>query len=313
VSISVEQFDEASAIDRAMAQLTGRSPSTQEQLVSQLINGELVVQAMGAVGATAPAPNDALVQFLNATSLPVSAVDQALGEVSRVRFSTYLARLYGVDAFVRQQAAQNERSVDATMRDLQAAAHISFGPAAAVVLAPAPVPLATQQQPSAPEPEPAAQPAFTPVTTEPRGARIDQLAPRFELPTLDADAVRLTLDELAGKPLVISFWTTWCSYCLLQTPILVDGYVRYASSGVQFIGINVQEDLIPVAAYRDNHRIPYPILLDGDGAVAATFGVSGYPTTYFLDGDGRIRATQIGALTPEQLAINVEQLLGANP
>ena len=108
---------------------------------------------------------------------------------------------------------------------------------------------------------------------------------------------------------MLSFWTTWCPYCLRQTPILVAGAERYASSDVQFVGIDVSEKAEAVANYVAQHAIPYPVLLDVDSQAANAYGVDGYPTTYFLDADGRIVVHQIGAMSDEQLTTFVEQLV----
>ncbi|MBK8049019.1 MAG: TlpA family protein disulfide reductase [Anaerolineales bacterium] len=296
-----------------MAELTGQLPSTPAQLLSQLINGELVVQTMAAAGVQGPTADDALGQFLTTTALPVLAVDQALGAVPRTHFADYLARLYGVNAFVRQQAALSAGTADEYVRTLQNTAQISYGPAAMSIFAPSSDPSPVAQ--STPEAglETADQPTPAPILPEARGAQIGQLAPHFALPGLAPDGIQFTLDGLAGQPVVLSFWTTWCPYCRQQTPVLVDGYARYAQAGVQFVGIDVQEDEALVAAYRAEHQIPYPLALDRDGAVAGQYAVNGYPTTYFLDKDGRIRSTHVGALTPTQLETYVEQLLDAKP
>ena len=66
-------------------------------------------------------------------------------------------------------------------------------------------------------------------------------------------------------------------------------------------------------AYASEHAIPYPILLDEAGDVAAAYAVQGYPTTYFLDRDGRIVARHIGALTDAQLNDYLEMLRPPEP
>jgi cytochrome c biogenesis protein CcmG/thiol:disulfide interchange protein DsbE len=135
------------------------------------------------------------------------------------------------------------------------------------------------------------------------------LAPEFVLGALNTVAPTLSLAELQGRPAVLVFWTTWCPYCLRQTPVMVEAYPRAAEAGIQFVGIDVQEDRNTVATYLAQHLIEYPILLDEQGSIAAQYAVQGYPTTYFLDSDGRIVARNVGALTGEQLNTYL-QLLG---
>jgi thiol-disulfide isomerase/thioredoxin len=138
---------------------------------------------------------------------------------------------------------------------------------------------------------------------------VGQLAPSFALSTLAGPQKEMTFDDLLGVPTVLSFWTTWCPYCLQQTPVMVAGAARTAGQNVQFIGIDVKEQAGVVADYAAQHAIPYPILLDTDGSTAAAYAVTGYPTTYFLDAAGRIVALQIGAMSEAQLAEHLDQLL----
>ena len=100
---------------------------------------------------------------------------------------------------------------------------------------------------------------------------------------------------------MLSFWTTWCPYCLRQTPVLADAYATYAAQGIQFVGVNVQEARGTVDSYANQHGMAYPVVLDESGSTSAAYAIQGYPTTYFLDPDHRIVARHVGALTREQL------------
>jgi len=160
-------------------------------------------------------------------------------------------------------------------------------------------------------------PSPTPSPAIARGVEIGQLAPDFAVAALMrfvtnvryADRSAIYLADLAGKPAVLSFWTTWCPYCARQTPILVDAYRRYEPQGVEFAGIDVKEEPAAVEAYVQANGIPYPIGLDRDGQVAAAYRVSGFPTTYFLDANGRIAAKHVGQLTAAQVDGYLSSLL----
>jgi thiol-disulfide isomerase/thioredoxin len=175
---------------------------------------------------------------------------------------------------------------------------------------------AAAEEPALASTPPTPTPLSTPVTKEleERGVLVGQLAPLFSLDPLAGSSQRgsggpVTIEDLEGTPTVLSFWTTWCPYCLRQTPILVAGAQRYAEGSLRFVGIDVGENQDVVAGYADQHAIPYLVLLDQQSQAAGDYAVSGYPTTYFLDADGRIVAHHIGALTEEQLNQYVEQLL----
>lgn len=133
-------------------------------------------------------------------------------------------------------------------------------------------------------------------------------APTFTLALLDEENSAINLSAWQGKPIVLSFWTTWCPYCRKQTPILVDAALATAPENIQFIGINVNEAVATARAYVEKHQIPYPILLDHDGAVTNRYAVRGYPTTYFIDANGLIVTKHVGALNESQLTRYLAQL-----
>jgi thiol-disulfide isomerase/thioredoxin len=138
---------------------------------------------------------------------------------------------------------------------------------------------------------------------------VGQLSPAFDLPVLNIpDSDHLSSNDLLGKPLLLSFWTTWCPYCRAQTPVLVEAYTRYGSA-VEFIGINVEEGQEAVQSYLQEQTIAYPILLDLDRQVADLYNVTGFPTTYFIDPAGVVVSRQIGQLKPNQVEKYIEQLL----
>jgi len=320
-------LDEAAAVDRAMSALAGRDPTPIRLVLEQLVNGEVVWQASQMAGAPLADVQIPLAAILATSTRTERDLDAALDNegLERTGFDAFFARLMTVDQFARREAKRLGTKDDAYLRELQRAAHISFGQRAGEILADAfstepaaasfvatDLPIAVSGNAidariaptgvvtaTAPPPSPAAT----------RGTEPGQLSPGFQLAALNSPTDTLRLDDFLGKPLVLSFWTTWCPYCLRQTPIMVDAEHRYAVDGIQFAGVNVQESRDTVTPYLMQHGIGYPILLDQDGAVAGLYAVSGYPTTYFLAADGRIVARHIGALSVEQLTGYAEQLL----
>lgn len=317
-------FAELRVIDAVMAALAGQPPSTPTLLLEQWVNSELVWQRATETGLPAIDADSALDLFLAQVGRRRADLDDTLAaaQISPPIFADYWRRLVVAQQFVQEQAAAQQVDAGAYIQRLQQAARISFGPDAGPLLAaPTPaLPVSAAAVETAAEPAaPAAATATTataaaaePTTAEPlpeqRGVEVGMLAPEFVLATMADDASSLALDDLRGQPTVLSFWTTWCPYCLRQTPVMVEAYARTADEGIQFVGIDVQEDRNTVATYLAQHQIEYPILLDEQGSIAAEYAVQGYPTTYFLDSDNRIVARNIGALTGEQLNTYLQML-----
>ncbi len=324
------EFDLVQSIDQAMSALLGIEPAAPDQLLQQMVNHRLVMREATRAGAQPGDAHARLAELLAANKKTQADLDAILQTyaVDAQQFEGYLAELVLVDQFAHQAAVDNGMTVEGYVAQLQAGARIHLGdPLTATEVLTAPVTgavssaaaVAGPSQPDAPTapaaslptafptPSPAASPTAAP--EEKRGIVVGQLAPLFELETLGGADHKMRFDDLLGKPTVLSFWTTWCPYCLRQTPVLVVGAGRYAAGDVQFVGIDVSEQAPAVAAYVSQHAIPYPVLLDTAGETAGAYGVDGYPTTYFLDADGRIVAHQIGAMSDEQLTSFVEQLL----
>lgn len=148
--------------------------------------------------------------------------------------------------------------------------------------------------------------AMTEPTQAPVGLAPGNRAPTFTLALLDAE-FQTNLSTWQGRPIVLSFWTTWCPYCRKQTPVLVAADQLTTTGHVQFIGVNVNESQSVVRPYIETHQIPYPILLDADGDIASLYAVRGYPTTYFIDATGHIVTKHVGALDEIQLAQYLSQ------
>jgi peroxiredoxin len=98
----------------------------------------------------------------------------------------------------------------------------------------------------------------------------DRYAPEFSLPDLDGEMI--SSKSLKGKFVVIHFATTWCPFCNAEAPHLEALYREYKTKGVEVFIVDVQEarELV-VQRLRDKFNLSFPILLDVDGAVAASF------------------------------------------
>jgi thiol-disulfide isomerase/thioredoxin len=131
----------------------------------------------------------------------------------------------------------------------------------------------------------------------------------FQLESLDGDKVKLS--ELKGKPVVINFLATWCSYCDTELPGFLSAKEEYGDE-VTFLFIDVQESVSDVKAYRDKKGYDnYSPLLDSDGSVSKVYGITGFPTTIIVDSDGNITETYRGMIKEDVLKKAVEAVKGA--
>ena len=118
------------------------------------------------------------------------------------------------------------------------------------------------------------------------------------------------LSEWRGRVVVCNFWATWCAPCREEMPLLVAARAKYASKGVEIVGIAV-DNVAKVREFAASIGVTYPILLsEADGLeLMRRLGNSagGLPYTVFLDRDGQPVEHKLGALK----AADLDRILGS--
>jgi cytochrome c biogenesis protein CcmG/thiol:disulfide interchange protein DsbE len=123
---------------------------------------------------------------------------------------------------------------------------------------------------------------------------IDQTAPQFSLPRLDAPGVSLGTDDFKGSVWLLNVWASWCVSCLDEHPLLVE----LLQGKVMLVGLNYKDVATDADAWLQKHGDPYyASLLDIDGKVGLNWGVYGVPETFVIDKQGTIRYKHVGPLT----------------
>lgn len=128
-------------------------------------------------------------------------------------------------------------------------------------------------------------------------AEVGRQAPDFTLPTVEGKTV--TLSSLKGKPVILSFWATWCPPCREEMPAIEEFY-RLKGREVEVLAVNLTASEKSPGAVREflrENAYTFPVLLDGKGEVAGLYLVRAIPTTFFLDENGTIRQKHTGPLT----------------
>jgi len=130
-------------------------------------------------------------------------------------------------------------------------------------------------------------------------------APAFSLSGTDGSKVSLA--SLAGKPLVINFWATYCPPCRAEMPLLQKR--AGSQSGVQLVYVNEGNSREAARDFLDSLGIRQAALLDSDLSVGRANGANALPTTVFVRADGTIAARHIGQLDDSVLAAQISNLV----
>lgn len=100
---------------------------------------------------------------------------------------------------------------------------------------------------------------------------------------------------LAGRPLLINVWATWCRPCRSEMADLDQLYGALRGRGLALIGIAVDEDVNLVREYLLRAAPAFPVWHDrGGGRLAAILGTPAIPATVLVGRDGRVRRLELG-------------------
>jgi len=94
-----------------------------------------------------------------------------------------------------------------------------------------------------------------------------------------------------GKPIIISFWATWCSPCKKELNTIHEDYIDWVDeTGVKLIAVSVDDERTKsrVSPYVDSKGWEYDILLDPNGDFKRAMGVNNVPHTFVINGEGKI-------------------------
>ena len=124
-------------------------------------------------------------------------------------------------------------------------------------------------------------------------ARIGEPAPGFRLPTTDGGEV--SLEELAGAPVVVAFWCNHCPYVRAWEDRLNDAARRYSDRGVATVAICANDaaaypadsfDEMVVRASEKGYVFAYA--RDDSQQVPRAYGAERTPEVFVLDEQGRV-------------------------
>lgn len=116
----------------------------------------------------------------------------------------------------------------------------------------------------------------------------------------------LSMKSLAGKPLLLNFWATWCPPCVEELPLINDFYLKNKEKGWQVLGLAVDK-LQPVQTFLQKSPLDFPVGMAGLAGTELTRSMGnlggGLPFTVILGADGSILHRKMGRVTPDELVL----------
>ncbi|MDN7244433.1 peroxiredoxin family protein [Planococcus shenhongbingii] len=138
-----------------------------------------------------------------------------------------------------------------------------------------------------------------------------KVAPDFELTTLDGETV--SLSDYQGKKVILNFWATWCPPCRAEMPHMQKYFEEQAKEeNVEILAVNLTTEdrgIDKVKTFVREYDLTFPILMDLEGEIGASYQAVTIPTSYMIDTKGRVQNKIVGPMDEtmiEKMVSNLE-------
>ena len=137
--------------------------------------------------------------------------------------------------------------------------------------------------------------------------------PTATLKKLDGTKISSSTFSNDGKPMIISFWATWCKPCIAELNAIHENYPDWVKeTGVKLIAISIDDarSSAKVAPMVKTKGWIYDIYVDENSDFKRVMNVNNPPQTFLIDGKGNIVWSHTGFAEgdDEKLYENVKKL-----
>ena len=136
-------------------------------------------------------------------------------------------------------------------------------------------------------------------------------APDFKLVSFDGSRT-FRLSDYKGRPVIVTFWATYCGWCREEAPWFSAMQAKYAKHKLQILGVVPLTDSSreEVTHALKTWGIKYPVLVS-DHAAETSYYVNWFPTTIYIAPNGIVaKAEEENVKGPARLEEDIQKLLG---
>jgi len=113
-----------------------------------------------------------------------------------------------------------------------------------------------------------------------------------------------TANFIPEDVLVVSLWSTWCVPCRRELPQLQQYALEHPE--VSIVAVNLGDKPESVTQFAKEIGLNMPILIDSEGRISSSLGVTSVPATLIIDSKGVVIAAHVGEISSTDLATLAE-------
>ncbi|MGE5479852.1 MAG: TlpA family protein disulfide reductase [Chloroflexota bacterium] len=135
--------------------------------------------------------------------------------------------------------------------------------------------------------------------------------PNARVKNLKGELVETGKFENGGKPMIISFWATWCKPCLSELIAMNELYEKWQEeTGVKIIGVSVDDTRSSkkVAPFVKGRGWKFDVYLDENKDFQRALNVNNPPHTFLINAAGEIVFEHTGYASGDEKLLHDELL-----
>lgn len=118
---------------------------------------------------------------------------------------------------------------------------------------------------------------------------VGKAMPRLTGTTLEGG--QLDVDTLRGRWVVVNFFATWCTGCVIEHPELVKFSRAHRDAGdAEIVSVVFNDQVKPIKEFFAKQGGDWPVITSDDGRAAIDFGVTGIPESFVVAPNGLVVA-----------------------
>jgi thiol-disulfide isomerase/thioredoxin len=138
--------------------------------------------------------------------------------------------------------------------------------------------------------------------------------PAPALSLVDLSGKKVSLSDFKGHPLIVNFWGTYCAPCKLEMPWLEEFSHKYASQGLEVVGVTYDSEVGKDTISKDTQKlgVTYPILLSTPKAEKDWLSDSEVlPMSFYVDKTGKVIEVTAGLGPKDDLEAMVKKTIAS--